>query len=150
RLFISLVGALHPVEPPRLDPSAPQEYFKQQKALVARVCRRFCNVFRPSCFTVFFYNARLNRACRIPSDAFRDPREPRTPREPVDGLRFPEAMHGFTWLHDLPTRALLDNEPAVIFPPFPANRAQRPTTPGTFAQREQVVPEFTLGFRFCW
>ncbi|HYT91377.1 MAG TPA: hypothetical protein VEL76_21875 [Gemmataceae bacterium] len=133
RFLVSLAGGLGPApEAHRLDPGA-ADFFKERKQWLQGFCERFCSVFRPSCYTAYFRNASQNRTCLLASG----------------GLRVPEAMRSFNRLEDLPTRVLLAEEELLVFPPFPAGSG-KPTSPGTFVQREQVLQEYTLAFRFSW
>jgi len=81
---------------------------------------RFCRLLSPSCYTVYHWGMWTNKSTLLLNQ----------------GLRYPEAMQGFTWTHDVSREILFDDEarPAL---------AEARDTPGTFRMREGFV-------QTCW
>lgn len=98
--------------------------FARQRRVVEVAVSEFCALLNPSCTTVYSWNRRLNRTCILHHS----------------GLRYPEAMYGISWRHDLP-RMVLFEENDWIDRRYPREVAPPKTPPG-FRTRERV--------KVCW
>ncbi|MCC6359063.1 MAG: hypothetical protein IT450_09980 [Phycisphaerales bacterium] len=119
-----------PIEDESLDP-------------LRNAIRSFCRGIGASCFTAYVHDRLSYRTVLL--DAV--------------GVRYPECLPGFIWLHNLPSRVLLW-ERDMLFPPFPTQtmladdaRAvsdeQHISTVG-FSEREKLSPLAVIGLRVAW
>jgi hypothetical protein len=134
-LLIDAIGSLGPptVHLASLRGSGSSKHDIQgHRELLARALRRFAGVFKPSCWTAYFCNQRLSRAYFLDAE----------------GVRHPEALYGFRWSCDLPTRLLLDDGSAFLGAVTGVDFQAPEADP--FREREGISPANVLKVRLTW
>ncbi|MBU0641423.1 MAG: hypothetical protein KKB50_21390 [Planctomycetes bacterium] len=143
RFLVRTIAELDPAEPdkqPKAQPKTPvtpaskptaRERYEANRRAAVRALEAFAGVLRPSCWSSYLRDRNLNRT--------------RFLAHSKSGLRFPQAMCGFVWPHNLPTILVFDEQPNLLCPPFPVD-----CLVGGFEKRENVAPRRMIGVRLTW
>lgn len=132
-MLVDVVARLGP--PTSLIPQEPRELTPKQKFDGHRMraelaISEFSKALNPDCWTAYYRDRTVNRTSLLATQ----------------GLRFPEAMHGFVWSSTLTNSVLLDDSTQLVYLPTAARYANG----ANFTTREGFPENRVLGIRLAW
>jgi hypothetical protein len=108
---------------------------ERDHAVARHAIERFCEAIGCDLFTAYSRDGRLNRVkvLHLHEDTY-----------------YPEAMQGFVWREDIPTRFLYSKEGTIFVPPLPDAGDSGMKGRYGFQHRESIDPARVIAIRMIW